>query len=184
MNTLGKLFLYIGVATLSIYLGLLIQENKISNENKAIAKNNPKINDGANLILAADLPDLKGKNQPISQWKGKILIVNFWATWCEPCRIEMPEFIKLQEELRDKELLIIGIAIDQKNKVQQYSKDIGINYPVLIGGMEAMELSEAAGNNHAVLPYTVIFNRSGEIVSTHVGLITRDKIEPVLKSLL
>tara|TARA_B100000686_G_scaffold281224_1_gene302807 strand:- start:4823 stop:5377 length:555 start_codon:yes stop_codon:yes gene_type:complete len=184
MNILVKSFLYIGVAALSIYLGLLLQDTRINKDKKSITQNKLVVNDGARLILATNLPDLQGQNQPISQWKGKVLIVNFWATWCEPCRREMPEFIELQDELRDQGLLFIGIATDQKNKVQQYSNEIGVNYPVLLGGMEAMELAEAAGNHHAVLPFTVIFNRNGEIASTHVGRITREKIEPIIKPLL
>ncbi|MBL79911.1 MAG: thioredoxin [Nitrosomonadaceae bacterium] len=184
MNILVRSFLYISVAALAVYLGLLLQNTKVSSEKKQIAQNKLVANDGASLILSANLPDLKGQNQEISQWKGKVLIVNFWATWCEPCRREMPEFINLQNELRDQGLLFIGIATDQKNKVQQYSREIGVNYPVLLGGIEAMELAEAAGNHHAVLPFTVILNRNGEIASTHIGRITREKIETVLKPLL
>ena len=96
----------------------------------------------------------------------------------------MPEFIELQNELRDQGLLFIGIAMDQASKVQQFNKEIGVNYPVLLGGIEAMELAEAAGNRYAVLPFTVVLNRNGEIASTHVGRISRDKLEPILKALL
>jgi len=184
MNTLGRALLYIGVAALAIFAGFLLQNTKTSSTPKHAAQNAPVTNDGANLILATTLPDLQGKKQPVSQWKGKVLVVNFWATWCEPCRREMPEFIELQDELRDQGLLFIGIALDQKSKVQQYSKEIGVNYPVLLGGIEAMELAEAAGNRYAVLPFTVIFNRNGEIASTHVGRIARGKLEPILKPLL
>jgi thiol-disulfide isomerase/thioredoxin len=184
MTTLGRALLYIGVAALAIFAGFLLQNNKTSSSLKHMAKNSPVKNKGANLILATTLPDLQGINQSISQWKGKVLVVNFWATWCEPCRREMPEFIELQDELRNQGLLFIGIALDQKNKVTQYSKEIGVNYPVLLGGIEAMELAEAVGNRYAVLPFTVIFNRNGEIISTHTGRIARDKLEPILKSLL
>ena len=184
MNKLLKSLLYIGVAVLAIFLGFLLQETKSSNATKPVAQNVPATNDGAGLILATTLPDLQGKNQSISQWKGKVLVVNFWATWCEPCRREMPEFIELQNELRDQGLLFIGIAMDQASKVQQFNKEIGVNYPVLLGGIEAMELAEAAGNRYAVLPFTVVLNRNGEITSTHVGRISRDKLEPILKALL
>lgn len=184
MTTLGRALLYIGVAALAIFAGILLQNTKNSGTTKHMAQNAPVTNKGANLILAATLPDLQGKNQSVSQWKGKVLVVNFWATWCEPCRREMPEFIELQDEFRDQGLLFIGIALDQKSKVQQFSKEVGVNYPVLIGGIKAMELAEAAGNRYAVLPFTVIFNRNGEIASTHVGRIARDKLEPMLKPLL
>ena len=184
MNTLWKSLLYIGVTALAIFLGFLLQETKNSSAIKLVAKNAPVTNDGASLILATTLPDLQGKKQSILQWKGKVLVINFWATWCEPCRREMPEFIELQNELRDQGLLFIGIAMDQESKVQQFSKEIGVNYPVLLGGIKSMELAEAAGNRYAVLPFTVILNRNGEIASTHVGRISRDKLEPILKDLL
>ena len=184
MNILWKSLLYIGVAVVAIFLGFLLQETKNSNATKPVDQNVPVTNDGASLILATTLPDLQGKNQSISQWKGKVLVVNFWATWCEPCRREMPEFIELQNELRDQGLLFIGIAMDEASKVEQFNKEIGVNYPVLLGGIEAMELAEAAGNRYAVLPFTVILNRKGEIASTHVGRISRDKLEPILKALL
>ena len=184
MNILWKSLLYIGVAVLAIFLGFLLQETKNSSATKLVAQDVPVTNDGASLILATTLPDLQGKNQSISQWKGKVLVVNFWATWCEPCRREMPEFVELQNELRDQGLLFIGIAMDQASKVEQFNKEIGVNYPILLGGIEAMELAEAAGNRYAVLPFTVILNRNGEIASTHVGLISRDKLEPILKALL
>jgi len=184
MTTLEKSLLYIGVAALAIFSGFLLQNAKTSSTPKHMTQNLSLTNGGANLILATTLPDLQGEKQSISQWKGKVLVVNFWATWCEPCRREMPEFIELQDELRDQGLLFIGIALDQKNKVQQFSREIGVNYPILLGGIEAMELAEAAGNRYAVLPFTVIFNRNGEIASTHVGRIARDKLEPILKPLL
>jgi len=184
MTTLGRTLLYIGVAALAIFAGFLLQNTKTSSTPKRMAQNAPVTNDSANLILETTLPDLQGKNQSVSQWKGKVLVVNFWATWCEPCRREMPEFIELQDELRDQGLLFIGIALDQKSKVQQFSKEIGVNYPVLLGGIEAMELAEVAGNRYAVLPFTVILNRNGEIAGTHVGRIARDKLEAILKPLL
>ena len=134
MTTFGRALLYISVAALAIFAGFLLQNKITSSIPNHSTQSAPATNDGTNLILATTLPDLQGKSQSVSQWKGKVLVVNFWATWCEPCRREMPEFIELQDELRDQGLLFIGIALDQKNKVQQYSKEIGVNYPILLGG--------------------------------------------------
>ena len=80
------------------------------------------------------LPDADGTEQRIDQWRGKVVIVNFWATWCAPCREEMPEFVKAQKDLGPKGLQIVGIAVDQADKVRQFAAEIGLNYPTLVGG--------------------------------------------------
>src|SRR5262245_22722504 len=84
----------------------------------------------ANAALAGlALPDASGKEQRLDQWRGKVLVVNFWATWCAPCREEMPEFIKAQSEFGASGLQFVGIAVDQPDKVQQFANEIGLNYP-------------------------------------------------------
>jgi thiol-disulfide isomerase/thioredoxin len=93
-------------------------------------------------LLGITLPDPDGKDQAIAQWKGKILVVNFWATWCAPCREEMPMFMRLQEAQRGKGVQFVGIAVDNVDKVRQYASDLKLNYPTLIGGFGAMELSK------------------------------------------
>lgn len=138
----------------------------------------------AEAILAASLPDLQGKNQSISQWRGKVLVVNFWATWCEPCRNEIPEFIKTQNRYRKQGLLFVGIAVDQKENVAAYTKEIGINYPVLVGDFDAIELSRQAGNSYSGLPFTAIIDRDGKIASAQLGGLTEAKLETIVKPLL
>ena len=91
-------------------------------------------------LLALTLPDVAGKEEPLGQWRGKLLIVNFWATWCEPCREEMPEFVRVQREFGSKGLQFVGIAVDETDKVRRFAGEIGLNYPALIGGFGAMEL--------------------------------------------
>lgn len=139
---------------------------------------------GAEALFSASLPDLKGQEQSVSQWRGKVLVVNFWATWCAPCREEIPEFIKMQEKYRNQGLLFVGIALDQKDKVEAYHKEVGFNYPVLIGGFEAIELSKQAGNRYSALPFTAIIDRSGKIAGTALGGLTQTKLEPIIKPLL
>jgi thiol-disulfide isomerase/thioredoxin len=130
------------------------------------------------------LPDADGKEQRIDQWRGKVVIVNFWATWCAPCREEMPEFIKSQTELGPKGLQIVGIAVDQPDKVRQFAAEIGLNYPALVGGFGAMELSRALGNTVMALPFTVILDRKGAIVHTQLGVLKPEKLITIVKQLL
>ncbi|MBY0498071.1 MAG: TlpA family protein disulfide reductase [Nitrosomonas sp.] len=139
---------------------------------------------GAQAILSASLPDLQGENQEISQWLGKVMVVNFWATWCTPCREEIPEFIEAQKKYGEQGLIFIGIAIDQTDKVKMFSQEFGINYPVLVGSFNTWSLLEAAGNRHSALPYTVVINRSGELVENYLGRVDLKKLEKMIIPLL
>ncbi|MBX9893688.1 MAG: TlpA family protein disulfide reductase [Nitrosomonas sp.] len=139
---------------------------------------------GAKAILEASLPDLQGDDQAVSQWLGKVMVVNFWATWCTPCREEIPEFIEAQNKYGDQGLIFVGIAIDQPDKVKMFSQEFGINYPVLIGSFNTWSLLEAAGNRMSALPYTVVLNRSGEIVDTYLGRVNLKKLEKLVEPLL
>ena len=119
-----------------------------------------------------------------SQWQGKVIVVNFWATWCTPCREEIPEFIEAQKKFGEQGLVIVGIAIDQLDKVKMFSKEFGINYPVLVGGMGTWSLLEATGNQQSALPYTIVLNRAGEIVDSYLGRINLKKLESQIVPLL
>ncbi len=135
-------------------------------------------------LLALALPDTSGREQPLKQWKGKLLVVNFWATWCEPCREEMPRFVKLQDEYGDKGLQFVGIAIDQVDKVQRFSSEIHLNYPTLIGGYGAIELSKSMGNRYGALPFTVVIDRAGAIVHAQLGPIKDAQLRRILSQFL
>ncbi len=135
-------------------------------------------------IFAASLPDLEGKAQPLKQWQGKILVLNFWAPWCPPCRAEIPDFIKLQEQYRAQDVIFVGLALDQKDKVQAFVDEMGINYPILLGENDAAELGKLAGNRLGGLPFTAIFAKNGNIVSTVTGELKHEQLESTLKSLL
>ncbi|MDP2784737.1 MAG: TlpA disulfide reductase family protein [Sulfurimicrobium sp.] len=135
-------------------------------------------------IFAASLPDLEDKLQPLSQWRGKILVLNFWAPWCPPCRAEIPEFIKLQEKYRQQGVVFVGVALDQKDKVQVFADEMGINYPMLLGESDAVEVAKLAGNRLGGLPFTAIFAKNGDIVSTVTGELKREQLEATLKPLL
>ncbi|MEO6565789.1 MAG: TlpA disulfide reductase family protein [Casimicrobiaceae bacterium] len=147
-------------------------------------RSDPVLPEAAFGLMGLALPDPAGKEQRMDQWKGKVLVVNFWATWCAPCREEMPEFMKAQSEYGSKGLQFVGIAVDQADKVAQFEKEIGLNYPSLVGGFGAMELSRTLGNKLMALPFTVIVDRKGTIVHTQLGLLRPDKLESIVKQLL
>ncbi len=127
---------------------------------------------------------MKGQEQALAQWKGKVLVVNFWATWCAPCREEMPEFVNAQRDLGGRGLQFVGIAIDQPDKVQEFAAEIGLNYPALIGGYGAIELSKTLGNRVGALPFTIIIDRSGRIAHTQLGPLRDATLRSIVGQLL
>lgn len=182
MAKLKQLLIYLGLAIVAITAGFMLR-TQITGGSQTVLSGDVS-QQGGEAILAASLPDVQGENQAISQWLGKVMVVNFWATWCTPCREEIPEFIEAQEKFRDQGLVFIGIAIDQEDKVKMFSQEFGINYPVLVGSLNTWSLAEAAGNRLSVLPYTVVINRSGEIVETYLGRVNLKKLEKLVIPLL
>lgn len=139
---------------------------------------------GAEAVMQLRLPDLAGYEQAMSQWRGKVLIVNFWATWCTPCREEIPAFIKLQAKYGAGGAQFVGIAIDQRDKVVEFAREFGINYPVLLAGIDMVAVARQAGNRAGALPYTVVFDREGRIVARELGKAKEADLEQRLRSLL
>ena len=138
----------------------------------------------AQALLAVELPDLDGKPQRIDQWRGRVLVVNFWATWCGPCREEMPQFIRAQKAQGDKGLQFVGIAVDSADKVRGFNQELGVNYPTLIGGLGAIELSRHLGNEVMALPFTVILDRDGKVAHTQLGALKDDTLQKLVAPLL
>jgi thiol-disulfide isomerase/thioredoxin len=135
-------------------------------------------------LLSVQLTDLNGKPRSIDAWRGRVLVVNFWATWCTPCREEIPVFVRLQRRHGARGLQLIGVAIDQREQVDAFVRDFGINYPVLLGSLDAVEISRRAGNRRGALPFTLMIDRSGRLVGTHLGIVKEAKLEALLESLL
>ena len=166
------------VALLALSAGVLWREFG-SEEARLLTANT----NGATL-LSLSLPDAAGKEQQVGQWRGKVLVVNFWATWCEPCRDEMPRFITLQDQYGGKGLQFIGIAIDQTDKVKQFASEIHLNYPALIGGYGAIQLSKTFGNQLGALPFTVVVDRAGRVVHTQLGPLNDAQLRSMIRQLL
>lgn len=135
-------------------------------------------------ILDYPMATLDARSETLSRFAGKVLVINYWATWCTPCREEIPLFVKLQNELGSKGLQFVGIAIDQVAKVSQFAKEFGINYPLYIGAIQTMDLSRAAGNKAGVLPYTLILRRDGSVATHLTGKVTEDRLRDMITPLL
>ena len=135
-------------------------------------------------LLAAPLPDLKGGKQALDSWHGRVLVVNFWATWCAPCREEIPEFVRMQDRYGARGLQFVGVAIDVPDKVGEFAREFGINYPLLLAGVETMALMRESGNRAGVLPYTLVLDRQGNIAARHPGGLKEASLEAIIRPLL
>jgi peroxiredoxin len=126
------------------------------------------------------LVDVNGKSVSLADFHGKVVILDFWATWCPPCKREIPDFIKLQSEYGSKGVQIVGIALDQPTKVKAFVKDNGMNYPVLMG---TNEVAASYGGVEAI-PTTFVIDKSGKIVVKFEGFRPKETFESQIKKLL
>ena len=130
------------------------------------------------------LPDLSGRLRAAGEWEGQVRLVNFWATWCPPCRREIPLLKEIQDEYAARGVQVIGVAIDEADAVTEYAREADFNYPVLVGQQEAMDLGNAILKDFPGLPFTAFADRSGRILRVHTGELHREQIEEILLPLL
>jgi thiol-disulfide isomerase/thioredoxin len=135
-------------------------------------------------ILALEHADGKGGTRRLEDWRGRVLVVNYWATWCAPCREEIPVFVRMQERYGGRGLQFVGIAIDQPEKVAEFAREFRINYPLLLGGVETIELVRQVGNRAGVLPYTLVIDRRGKLVARERGGLKEERLESLVQPLL
>lgn len=130
------------------------------------------------------LPDLEGRKRSLEEWRGKVVVLNFWATWCPPCREEIPLFIALQKRHGGDGIQFLGIAIDRKEDVADFYASTGMNYPTLIGDDGTMELMRRYGNKRGSLPFSVVIDHRGEIITRKLGAFRREELQNLLNPLL
>lgn len=145
-------------------------------------KSVPGISPGA--IYATRLPDGDGNSLSLGQWQGKILVVNFWATWCEPCKQEIPQLVAAQNKYGKAGLQVIGVAVDEKKRVAQFLQSVGVNYPILLDESGGIDLSKRFGNRAGILPFTVVIDRKGQITTVITGALTVTQIDVLLPKLI
>lgn len=179
MTRTAQLVVVVAVAVAALAAGLVLRLSGQDQAGGAITRAS-----AAGGLMTARLPDIDGRPQALEQWRGKVLVVNFWATWCAPCRQEIPAFIRVQEKWAARGLQIVGIAIDEKDKVRPYTAELKITYPILLGGLDGIELARQAGNRLGGLPFTVVFDRQGGAVHSQLGAINQEKLEALLEPLL
>ncbi len=125
-------------------------------------------------------PDGKVVNS--ADWQGKVLVVNFWASWCPPCVEEMPTLDLLQKAFLQENVLFVGIGIDSPSNIREFLEKTPVSYSILIGGLEGSALSKQMGNAQGALPFTVIINSKGKAVYSKLGKISEDELRKAIKS--
>lgn len=126
------------------------------------------------------LPDVTGTNHDLTEWSGKNRILNFWATWCAPCRREIPLLKAFQEEQGSNGFQVIGIAVDFPEPVAHYSAVAEFNYPILVGEQDAMAVAESSGVEFVGLPFTMFVASDGELLSAYIGELHQSHLDTVV----
>ena len=134
-------------------------------------------------LFSQSMPDAQGQQHALAQFKGKPLVVNFWATWCGPCVQEMPELSQLAKDQAASGLQVIGIGIDSPSKIEEFGKKLGISYPLYVAGMTGTDLSRQFGNTNGGLPYTVLIGADGQVKKTYLGRLKFEELKADLAAL-
>ena len=184
---MSKVILGLGVACLLTLSGIALWLDRPA-PNRGMLTGGPaveKIDASAGAIYSVGFPDLEGREQSLGQWQNKLLIINFWATWCAPCKEEMPIFAKLQQTYGSRGLQIVGIAVDSSINVANFSQKSPMGYPLLVDEARAIEFSKRLGNRLGLLPFTLVLKPGGDIIFTRLGIVTeREMVDLIVKNLV
>jgi len=175
----GRWVLIVALAIGATAAGYLIgQHTRGTAKAPAAAPGNPTD------VIAFSLPDLDGHDHSSEEWGGRVVVLNFWATWCPPCREEIPMFVDLQALYGGRGLQFVGVAIDDPAAVRDFRDEYMIEYPLLVGGRDAIGLMTRYGNLAGVLPFSVVIDRTGTIRSRRKGAYTRSELTAIIEPLL
>lgn len=134
-------------------------------------------------LFQQSMNDASGANHSLSRWKGKALVVNFWAPWCAPCVEEMPELDRLAMDSAANNINVIGIGIDSPANIAAFAQKLKISYPLYVAGMSGTDLSRQFGNSAGGLPYTVLIGADGQVRKTYLGKLKFEELKADLAAL-
>jgi len=139
-------------------------------------------------FFALSMNNIDDQSIALASFKGKPLIINFWARWCGPCRKEIPDLAAMHEKYKAKGLLMLGITVEDaasRDKVREFAQAYEMNYTLLIGSVQkSVELMQATGNPKSGLPFTLVIDKSGKIVTTKLGAMSKPEMEAAIKQIL
>ena len=180
-----KTIFAISAAILAVALGLAMYSKRVAIEEpipvqveavRAVVPEGP-------IHVAFELDGIDGNMHNFSEWDGKHRIVNFWATWCAPCRREIPLLKAFQEQHGADDFQVIGIAVEFLDPVIAYAEDAQFNYPILVGEQDAMAVAESSGISFIGLPFTMIVAKDGLLIGTHMGEIHQEHLDDIVRVL-
>ena len=134
-------------------------------------------------LMDAQLQDVAGQAQTLARYKGHVLVVNFWASWCGPCVAEMPELVRLHDAYSGKGVQFVGIGVDSQQNVQTFLKKVPVDYPILVSGFGGADLARSLGNSAGALPFTVVIDANGVVRSTKLGQVAPVELRKTLDTL-
>lgn len=136
-------------------------------------------------LYTIELPDLSGESHSLKDWQGKTILLNFWASWCTPCQYEIPHLINYQKQYGENNFQVISIGLDEKRKLKNVKRSLGINYPVLVTSQQkGADLLTRLGNKQQIVPYTIIITKQGKIAYKHLGEFDDDAFKLYVEPLL
>ena len=172
-----------GTALLALMAGALFYAAKIPVEQKQATAPQPAVTLEVVSHPSFTLPDVAGTPRDFSEWDGSHRLLNFWATWCAPCRREIPLLKSFQEEHGEAGFQVLGIAVDFPEQVEKYAVEAEFNYPIVIGEEEAMAVAETSGIDFIGMPFTMIVAADGELLNSHIGEIFEADLEHIVNVL-
>lgn len=173
MGKTGRGVLFAAVAAIALATGVYLRLDARSGDRAAVSA-----------LTQAEFKDLSGQPGSLERWQGRVLVVNFWASWCAPCREEIPGLVSIHRQYAAKGLQIVGIAVDSADKARELAVALEIDYPVLVAGIESIDLTRRLGNRASALPFTLVLDRSGKVVATHLGIISEAALVQIVAPLL
>jgi thiol-disulfide isomerase/thioredoxin len=174
LSTIG---VFTAAALLAAAGGFWFNTSRLAVEEKPLAPAAGQVSSEWTTLTQAPLKDLDGKPVDWAFTKGKVTVVNFWATWCAPCKEEIPDLIKLQQAGAHKNVQIVGIGVDTVTNMRPFASNMKINYPLVDASVGGIDLTKNLGNKIGALPFTLIFNADGSVMMRRLGKISYDDLK-------
>lgn len=192
MKPMPKALLYVIVAVLAAAAGYwtsrggggVVLMPRLDSQAAAEGHPNAVAPEAGQTLYTLRLPDANGTIHDLSELRGKIVVVNFWATWCPPCRREIPDFVEVHDALKDRNVAFVGMSIDLPDKVAQFRDEFKVSYPLLVAPADILQWAAKIGNPSQALPFTIILDGDGMIRDLALGTLSKTELTGKIRALM